>query len=84
MSQDLSDIVGVVTCGWRRANEYLEHGYVLLELSEWSDEREMKPMVAPDGSERSRSYVKKGVSLTLGRTAATPAFNPVEREPPTE
>ena len=81
---DHSDIVAVVSCGWRKANEYLEHGYILLHISEWADERAMNPIRLADGRTQARSYVRKGMTLLLGRKASTPAFNPVESEPPAE
>lgn len=75
--QDLSDIVAVVSCGGRRANEYLEHGYTLLKIGDWATEEDMKPMA--DGTPR--TYVRRGVSFVVGRTADVPAWSPVEQTP---
>ena len=74
---DLEKIVAVVNCGQRKANEYLEHGYVLLRTGEWADEHDMKPK--SDGTPR--TFVAKGVTYMLGRTADIPAYNPAEHEP---
>ncbi len=76
--EDLHEIVAVVQCGWKKANKYLEHGYVLIKLADFSEERDMKPMILPDGSTRPRSMVQRYTTCVLGRTADTPAFDPVE------
>lgn len=71
---ELREIVAVVTCGPRRANGYLQHGYALLATGEWSQEEERAPQ--PDGV--ARTYVRRGVTFVLGRTADVPAYNPDE------
>lgn len=76
--KDLENIVSVVKCGWRRANEYLEHGYILIAVQEWTDEKSMKPLVRPDGSEHPRTFVNKGTTFIVGRIAETPSYNPSE------
>lgn len=75
--EDLSDIVAVVSCGTRKANDYLEHGYTLLRTYDWSDEETMKPMA--DGTPR--TFVKRGTGCIVGRTADVAAYSPAERPP---
>ena len=68
------DIVAVVSCGVRLANEYLARGYTLLSVGDWATESPMRPVA--DGTQR--TYVRRGVTCVVGRTEGVEPYNPDE------
>lgn len=71
----LKDIVEVVTGGAPRANYFLAHGYILLEIHSSANLK--------DGGD-GRRYIRKGTIFVLGRTANIPhveqPWDPGEKE----
>lgn len=72
MTYDITDIKEVRNCGRRYTNMYLENGYVLLSALPYADERPMK-----DGE---RTFVRKGVTFTVGRPSGVARFDPEAAE----
>lgn len=79
--ENLHEIVAIVQCGWKRANDYLDNGYILLQVGEWATERKMETAYIDNntGEKRERSFIAKGSTFILGRTKETPAWNPAEQ-----
>jgi len=77
MEMDLTWAVEVKTCGPRKANAYLEHGYKLIDTAHQAFEKERRDSERP---EIAASFIARTFNFVLARSADVPHYEPYEEE----